>query len=465
MKPYVLHQGDCLEVLKTIPDNSFDSIVCDPPYGLSKEPDMAEVLKHWLAGDDYQHKGAGFMGKSWDSFVPGPSVWRECLRVLKPGGHLLSFFGTRTYDMGVLAIRLAGFEIRDQIAWVYGSGFPKSQNVSKAIDKSAGAERQVLSQGKPVKRMIPGADQDKTGSWIKDNGREYVPTETAPATEDAQQWEGWGTALKPAQEPIVVARKPLTGTVAANVLTHGTGALNIDGCRVGTEGGSTQPSGMDRYNAKLAEQGYRPGAYQKGPQKPPESGGRWPANLILDGSEEVLAAFPDAKGQQGALTGDEPSGKVGSANCYGKMDRRHAAMPRIELDKSAARFFYHAKASRADRNAGLVDPGPQFKHGTTLRKVESAEKKGNLHSTVKPTALMRYLCRLVTPPAGTVLDPYMGSGSTGRGALLEGFQFIGIELSEEYMAIAESRIAHAQAEMEAKEEESEQLSLLDAAAE
>ena len=314
MSNYELHRGDCLEVLRTMPDNSIDAIVTDPPYGLSKEPDMAEVLKHWLAGDDYVHKGKGFMGKSWDSFVPGPAVWRECLRVLKPGGHLVSFFGTRTYDMGVLAIRLAGFEVRDQLAWVYGSGFPKSQNVSKAIDKAGGnplsfrrfaeayaeavakagmthtevdrrlglasagsnscywaradhrgglpprhhweAVRDLLSLPAVIERLYDAAEREvlaverrkNAPSGIVSAGRESVDIEreiTAPATEAARQWDGWGTALKPAQEPIVLARKPLTGTVATNVLDHGTGALNIDGCRVGSEKVSTHSRGQN----------------------------------------------------------------------------------------------------------------------------------------------------------------------------------------------------------------------------
>jgi len=218
---FELHLGDCLEILRTLPDNSVDSIVTDPPYGLSKEPDMAEVLRHWLAGDDYQHKGGGFMGKTWDSFVPGPAVWRECLRVLKPGGHLLAFFGTRTQDIGTLAIRLSGFEIRDSIAWVYGSGFPKSMDVSKAIDKAAGAKREVIGAN-PNHRAVSGVAY--AGTYA--GGNTGAADITGPATEAARQWQGWGTALKPALEPITVARKPLAKghTVAANVLAHGTGA-------------------------------------------------------------------------------------------------------------------------------------------------------------------------------------------------------------------------------------------------
>lgn len=219
--------GDCLERLKDLPDNSIDSIVTDPPYGLSKQPDMVEVLTHWLSGEEYKHNSKGFMGKEWDSFVPSPAIWKECYRVLKPGGHMVAFFGTRTYDIGVLAIRLAGFEIRNQLAWVFSQGFPKSLDVSKAIDKAAG------TQGK--RGPVVGKSGSKRNSMAGDfAGGEYH--EYLPSTDEAKQWEGWGTDLKPAMEPIVLARKPLEGTVAKNVLKHGVGGINIDGCRVESKG-------------------------------------------------------------------------------------------------------------------------------------------------------------------------------------------------------------------------------------
>jgi len=351
----------------------------------------------------------------------------------------------------VSGIEDAGFEIRDQIMWIFGSGFPKSLNVSKAIDKSAGAERTVISEGKAVKRMIPGADQDATGSWIKDNGREYVPTVTEAATEAAAQWEGWGTALKPAHEPICVARKPLVGTVAANVLMFGTGAINIDGCRVGDEATvratlkimSSRGAAGDSYANQDHRYADRSSSYPTG-----SDAGRWPANLIHDGSDEVLAAFPDAGGQQGRVKGTEPTanGFSGAVQYGGMLGRIASAEPRVEIETSAARFYYCAKASRADRNAGLIDPGTQFKRGNTLRKVEVAaaagELTGNTHPTVKPTELMAYLVRLVTPPGGVVLDPFMGSGSTGKACMREGFDFIGIELEAEYLEIATARIEH-----------------------
>jgi len=325
----LLH-GDCLEVLRTLPDNSVDAVVTDPPYGLS------------------------FMGKRWDYDVPGVDVWAECLRVLKPGGHLLAFAGTRTQHRMAVRIEDAGFEIRDMIAWVYGSGFPKSRNL----------------------------DGD---------------------------WQGWGTALKPALEPITVARKPLIGTVAANVQAHGTGALNIDGCRVGDNAGWSYPNGRGgsgwHGRESLAANLTEPMASTQG---------RWPANLIHDGSEEVVGVFPDCKPATSRTKRSDRSFAPSTNNQAGSESLERYA---VYADTgSAARFFYCAKASKADRGAH------------------------NVHPTVKPTDLMRYLCRLVTPPSGVVLDPFMGSGSTGKAAMLEGFRFIGIERELEYLEIARARI-------------------------
>jgi DNA modification methylase len=435
--------GDCLDQLALLDADSIDSCVTDPPYGLS------------------------FMGKKWDHDVPGVDVWREVYRVLKPGAFLLAFFGTRTYHRGVVNIEDAGFEIRDQVQWLYGSGFPKSHDVSKAVDKHLGAEREVVSTGTPVKRMIPGADQNKTGSWIKDNGREYVPTETAAGSVEAAQWEGWGTALKPANEPIVLARKPLIGTVAANVLAHGVGGLNVDGCRVGSASTKrTKTGGTNDFPHE--DDSWVPRTVVVG-----SDSGRWPANVIHDGSDEVLSGFPDAPGQMADTKGGGGS-KV--QNVYGAM--RREGEPSAESENngavgfkmkpgtrrkdtgSAARFFYCAKASKADRNAGLdsfeeqPSAASEFRPNHTEKAAEGHDGNPygrwkptkNNHPTVKPTALMRYLCRLVTPPGGTVLDPFAGSGSTGRGAVLEGFKFIGIEMDKQYAAIAEARIADAERE-------------------
>ena len=332
-----LFLGDCLDGLRQLPDASVDAVVTDPPYGLS------------------------FMGKKWDYDVPSVEVWAECLRVLKPGGHLLAFAGTRTQHRMAVRIEDAGFEIRDMIAWVYGSGFPKSLDVSKAIDKAAGAEREVV--GFQARGNSVNTDFMSGGNNI-----------TAPATDAARQWAGWGTALKPALEPITVARKPLSGTVAATVLEHGTGALNVDGCRV--EAGSDHAANCSRSNVTGI---WAPHTGAGGVSTEAHPQGRWPANLIHDGGEEA-------------------AGLLGEA----------------------ARFFYSPKADGTDRN-----------EGTEAR---------NIHPTVKPTDLMQYLCRLVTPPGGTVLDPFMGSGSTGKAAQMEGFRFIGCERDPDYFAIAKARI-------------------------
>ena len=376
----MLLHGDCLERLRELPACSVDACVTDPPYGLS------------------------FMGKKWDYDVPGEDIWRECLRVLKPGGHLLAFAGTRTQHRMAVRIEDAGFEIRDMIAWVYGSGFPKSLDVSKAIDKAAGAEREVVGVGESWNRP-----DSKAGDAARMNASPGIYNITAPATEAAKQWQGWGTALKPALEPITVARKPFKGTVAANVLKHGTGAINIDECRVGMEARPVMVR-TETVVSATSMSGQSTGATSSGELT---TLGRWPANLIHDGSDEVVGLFPESKGQQGAISGKEPSGKTNAV--YGEYQQRNESEPRNDSG-SAARFFYCAKASKKDRD------------------------DGNSHPTVKPTDLMRYLCRLVTPPGGIVLDPFMGSGSTGKAAMLDGFRFIGIEREAEYFESARRRL-------------------------
>ena len=353
-----LHHGDCLDVLARMDSASVGAIVTDPPYGLS------------------------FMGKRWDYDVPSVAIWEQCLRVLKPGGHLLAFAGTRTQHRMAVNIEDAGFEIRDMIAWVYGSGFPKSQNVGKAIDKAAGVEhlRQFKSKN-PADRPYTHEKGETSTGWQSP----VRPDKTHPYSQEAQQWDGWGTALKPSLEPLTVARKPFKGTVANNVLEHGTGAINIDGCRVG------------------------------------DDTGRWPANLIHDGSDEVTELFPDraSSGEYtNSLSKPELKKQIFGVNIGD--DNRAKKNNYANEFGSAARFFYTAKASKDDRD------------------------KGNTHPTVKPTDLMAYLCRLVTPPGGIVLDPFMGSGTTGKAALAEGFGFIGIERDPEYYAIAESRFNGAQ---------------------
>jgi hypothetical protein len=569
MTQHTLHLGDCLDVLRTLPDNSVDSVVTDPPYGLS------------------------FMGKRWDYDVPSIEVWAECLRVLKPGGHLLAFAGTRTQHRMAVRIEDAGFEIRDMIAWVYSTGFPKSLDVSKAIDAAAGAVREVVGKSaRHTSRPFGANEGDLDFGTFKGS----VPDITAPATDLARQWQGWGTALKPALEPITVARKPLAGTVAENVTTWGTGAINVDGCRVGTR--TENESRWSKTGSKASENRSMSGANYARQPKDEVGTGRFPANLIHDGSDEVVGLFPQttsgALNQESVKAENNIYGRhsgyqdpkqyapdSGSAArffaCFpresgygeGCQDQSHqsssvpdaaltlslqsaaasiaqravaiwphlagtlssgqtepstAVTPNeskaidetamqaiatiasgfsresqqerhtpcgslvrsaatidqtgtmtttislfrsggfvanatfsitptiLERGEAGSRFRYCAKASKEDRDEGcdalpfresaeMVDRD-EDSAGIKSPRAGAGRKNGarNFHPTVKPTDLMRYLCRLVTPPGGTVLDPFMGSGSTGKGALEEGFRFIGIERDPEYFKIAEVRI-------------------------
>lgn len=383
-----------------------------------------------IAIHEFNIQSNGFMGKAWDGskIAYDVGLWAEVLRVLKPGGHLLAFGGTRTYHRMACAIEDAGFEVRDSIHWIYGSGFPKSLDVSNAIDKAAGAEREVV---RPV--AIPRGRRDGTidlrGGW------QDVPMVTAPATDAAHQWAGWGTALKPAHEPVVVARKPIHGTVAANVLAHGTGAINVDGCRVKGEGR---------------------------PQQSVNDAGRWPPNILLshapDCGDECAegCAVAEMDGQSGTLKSGNR--KAGEYETQGYMGAKANPMPSIVGDTGgASRFFpvfrYQAKASRADRDAGLEAFPIRIARSALNTKNGQAERmdgapsaiRANTHPTVKPTELMRWLVRLVTPPGGLVLDPFTGSGSTGVAAVAEGFRFAGVELSPEYAEIARARVAHSEA--------------------
>lgn len=358
---------DCRAGMGTLPANSVDSIVTDPPYGLSKKPDMREVLKHWLNGDDYEHKGGGFMGKSWDSFVPGPLTWEQAYRILKPGGYCAVFAGSRTVDLMATSLRLAGFEIVDQLQWLYGTGFPKSMNIEKALEMY----------------------EVHAGSY---------------------EWVGFGTALKPCHEPIILCRKPLDGTYAHNIMTHNVGALNIDGCRV-----EAKDSQLAKKYASVPADSVRENAIYGKDLSPrrtePHPAGRWPGNVLHDGC----------------------------------------------LPEPMDRYFYCAKASKTDREDGLEDfemhsagevtgGRKEGSAGLDSPRTGAGRTSGakNVHPTVKPTELMRWLCRLVTPPGGLVLDPFTGSGSTGRGAVLEGFEFLGFEMSAKYSATAEARIKAAQ---------------------
>jgi DNA modification methylase len=366
-----LYRQDCLDMLAELDDASADACVCDPPYGLGKPPPIEKVLAAWLAGEKVEVKGGGFMGAEWDAFVPGPRYWREVARVLKPGGHAVVFAGQRTIDVMGIALRLAGLEVRDLLGWQYWSGFPKSLDVSKAIDRAAGAEREVVGP----RIRADGTYRNGAAEWAAAMGyRGNVPQvrmDTAPATPDAKRWEGWGTALKPCIEPALLVRKPLSGTVAASVLAHGTGALNIDGCRYAF-GDPAWP----------------------GPQV--TGGDWWPANVY---------ACPKAS------TAERERG------CDG--------LPAIAPTEVTGRK--EGSAGQAHARAGMT--------GDRGRR--------NIHPTVKPVRLLRWLVRLVTPPQGTVIDPFAGSGSCGVAAVLEGVAYIGAELGERYQPIAEARIGHA----------------------
>lgn len=382
-------QGDCREALLSLDAECVDACVTDPPYGLS------------------------FMNKEWDAEVPGPEYWRQVIDVLKPGAHLLAFAGTRTQHKMASAIEAAGFEIRDVIAWVYGSGFPKSTDVSKAVDKHLGLSREVVSVDES--RLRPNrvdrglVDRSGGGGFHSDNGA----TVTAPASPEAAQWEGWGTALKPSMELVTVARKPLAGTVAANVLEHGTGALNIDGCGIPVDSGDewdkpqsqVRPGGSDRGHALGTGKGRLEGV-----RGTPRPSGRWPANLIHDGSDDVEALFQNAS--SGKYPAARKDGGIPTSGHRGQSGLESSRTP----PGTAARFFYCAKAGKADRFGGD-------------------------HPTVKPVELMRYLVRLVTPPGGVVLDPFAGTGTTGEAALLEGFDAVLVERDPGYARLCAERLA------------------------
>ena len=491
MTPYysddlvTLYHGDCLDVLADLPDASVDAVVTDPPYGLANTSpaQVAETVTRWTNGErDYLPGGRGFMGKAWDAFVPPVAVWDECLRVLKPGGHAVVFAGSRTVDLMGLAVRLAGFDIRDQLQWLYGSGFPKSLNVSKAIDKTGGVspadsarvllrarERSGLSReavaarvgctpssirdweqgrarsaGKAVEfitpspqyrdrlaellgyttdeRRIVGATTKRIGYGdgigvyaLGHSGNVYSSAQTT----HAKQWEGWGTALKPAHEPIVLARKPIAGTVAANVLEHGTGALNIDACRVGDKMMPRSESDGTFASGNSSMSGHNTG-------RPPAGvvAGRWPPNIVLD---EAAAAHLDE--QTGTLTSgkaasgghlrnapDKSEGIYGGGR--GLWSKEQAGGVLYGDTGGASRFLYTAKADAGERPA--VD--------------------GIQHPTVKPVDLMRWLVRLVTPPGGVVLDPFAGSGSTVEACILERFRSIGVEREADYLPLVKARI-------------------------
>ena len=417
--------------MKTMEADSIDSIVTDPPYEL------------------------GFMGKSWDSsgIAFNVEVWQEALRVLKPGGHLIAFSGSRTYHRMAVAIEDAGFEIRDQIMWVYGSGFPKSHNIAKAIQKADGVQ------------PVGFKENENAAFYGTGSAGQYNPTPRQlfmPPTEGvAAEWDGWGTALKPAHEPMVLARKPLVGTVANNVLTYGTGGLNIDATRVEFQSEADKASATPQGKVTVNNVGNMPDVEDGGRKelaRPDNSTGRFPANFIHDGSDEVIELFPDSKG------GAYPAKRGQAINtAFASGQETEGGFRAMGDSGSAARFFYCAKASKKDRNEGLdgfIGKEVGAKGNGLARQCATCgasvldgcqcvdrtfvnPTRQNHHPTVKPTSLMQYLVRLVTPPNGIVLDPFLGSGSTGKAAMYEGFNFVGIELTPEYLPIAKARILFA----------------------
>ena len=551
-----IRHGDCLTVLRDLPDNSVDSVVCDPPYGLSntKPAQVSDVLAAWVTGDTeaVPAKRGGFMGKDWDSFVPPPAVWAECLRVLKPGGHMAVFAGARTQDLMGLSIRLAGFEIRDTLGWVYGSGFPKSMDVSKAIEST-------LTTGKSNSRSLRKTEQDGDGEVYtltgKNNGimgetRTYERKQFAPATDAARQWSGWGTALKPAIEPIILARKPLVGTVAANVLAHGVGGLNIDACRVGTDEDTARtPSVVGHTSAPMGR-----GIAMGGRGNP---AGRFPANVLLDehaakemdeqsgvsaskvresedkddpgatfslgrtgvtarghndsgGASRFFPVFkyqakapkkerpviylnececdewqsPEKATTESASTGDRSwNTSTSGSRSTGQSptdttsitstmtsstigSKTYDASPELSTSASIQAVNFetgsggnraecadHSSPSVTGTGTSVKKDGPSTvgaapaisRKWFTTSECEScgAPRRKVAHCTVKPLGLMDWCVKLITPPGGTVLDPFAGTGTTLQAARDAGFNAVGVEQDADYIALIEQRLAEA----------------------
>lgn len=419
-----VHAGDCRIVMQTLPECSVDAVVCDPPYELTRRA-----------------QAGGFMGKSWDAtgVAFDPTTWDRVLRLLKPGGHLLAFGGTRTWHRLAVAVEDAGFEIRDSIAWLHGSGFPKSRDVAKAIDAAAGAERQIVGT------TSAGSTSLQRMSRVS-HGYRAAPTDvtpgeipvTVPATTEAARWEGWGTALKPAFEPVLVARKPLIGTIAANVQEHGVGGININACRVSSgcasqSGRADEPSSSRRYSKQ--------GAVNLAATPGPRGGsclGRWPANAVIDPDQSVLL-----DGQSGPLiSGANPTvrGSDKFRNAYGDFKGQQTSSPGRGTDVGgASRFVTVADWTEGDR-AAVDQLSARFRYNPKAGRSERPEQNGVQHPTVKPLELMRWLVRLVTPPRGLLLDPFGGSGTTAEAALLEGFRCTIIEQDAAYLPLIVQRI-------------------------
>jgi site-specific DNA-methyltransferase (adenine-specific) len=421
--------GSSAEILKTYPDNSFDCVVTDPPYGIN------------------------FLGKAWDNNTGDREVYEQCLRVLKPGGHLLAFSAARTYHHLAMTVETVGFEIRDQIMWIYGSGFPKSQDVGRQIQKSLGVKETISN---PNHRTKDGDSLYESGHQKTEIKGDVVCTDTL-----AQQWSGWGTQLKPAHEPIVMARKPVIGSIRLNVLEHGTGAINIDATRVGTGIDDHIVGGSNGFNRMVFGE-TEPNKYDGNLYTPSELG-RFPANVIHDGSDEVVSMFPNSNGSGGSTPNTKVTGygKLGGGSSTYTPDDRTI---HNSGSGSAARFFYCPKVSQKERNIGCDTIEPKQQEAANFRpnhkeKADAGESGSpygrfnpvsNNHPTVKPIELMKYLIKLVTPPNGHILDPFNGSGSTGCAAVELGFDYTGIELDPNYVEIANKRISHWESECKPK---------------
>ena len=427
--------ADCLEALRDLEDCSVDAVITDPPYGLSntKPQQVADVLAAWAAGDTeaVPAKRGGFMGKDWDSFVPPPAVWEECMRVLKPGGHMAVFAGARTQDLMGLSIRLAGFEIRDTLGWIYGSGFPKSMDVSKAIDKAVGVEgkRGPMKRGGERLALLEDGKRDGGGTWGDESGRD--PYTYVAGSPEAERWSGWGTALKPAIEPIILARKPLVGTVAGNVLAHGVGGLNIDACRVGMSDADREAAKVPQpvqHNDGRAVYQMGTGEGRNGATFEPAPAGRFPANVLLD--EHAAKEMDEQSGwlKTGSHMTHHVYQESNNASMSGKNYKRSPRYDQPANEGGASRFFpvfkYQAKAPKRER------PVIEREDGTKVQ-----------HPTVKPVALMEWLVTLITPPGGTILDPFAGSGTTLQAARDKGFRAIGVEQDPEYVKLIERRLS------------------------
>jgi site-specific DNA-methyltransferase (adenine-specific) len=433
-----IYNGDCLEVMDTIDKCSVDSIVTDPPYHLTSI--VQRFGKEGSAPAQFGTDGAfaraskGFMGKEWDGgdIAFQANTWRKCYELLKPGGHLIAFSGSRTYHRMAVAIEDAGFEIRDQCIWLYGSGFPKSHNIGREIDKKQGNDREVVGEVRAGKNAL-GQDS----GWNKHNNRTQIEI-----TKGNSEWEGWGTALKPAHEPMVLARKPLSEkSVADNVMKHGTGAINIDGCRIEGQSEDTERKKVVR-KARSTDGVWtddNSGMKSEGSEyADADPRGRWPSNIMHDGSEQVQDIFPKTSSTE--VSRERTHKGIWSA---GELAESEQLMPAYGDQGNASRYFYCAKTSKEERNFGLHGFKNQVAGGMSDRSdgsLGSITMNKNVHPTVKPVELMRYLVRLVTPKGGLVLDPFMGSGSTGMGAREEDFRFVGIEKEEEYYEIAKARI-------------------------